>query len=146
LLRLLRASHTARRPRGRCQKGLPHVPDRKHSLAVRNFGNFGGVFPVFGCPTLPTANLGNNLAKLWVNSVFFYLKPGFFRHVPGKHGVLGSTQTGSPCGQQTAPLLHVRSILTCAVDAYLCRGNVLMSKRQTFLAKHKNSHYRVFTS
>jgi hypothetical protein len=33
-------------------------------------------------------------------------------------------------------LLHVRSILTGAIDAYLCRGNVLVSKRQTYVAKN----------
>src|SRR5205807_571307 len=55
---------------------------------------------------------------------------------PGKPGSQGSTPAGSPCRQQTAPMLHVCSILTGAIDAYLCRGNALMSKRQTFLAKH----------
>src|SRR5262249_47291350 len=44
-------SPVVRRFRGRCQKVLPHVPEQKPALAVRNVGKFGGVFPVFGCPT-----------------------------------------------------------------------------------------------
>jgi hypothetical protein len=44
--------------------------------------------------------------------------------------------TGSPCIQKTTQLLHDRSHLTCMIDAYLCRGNLLVSKQKTWLAKH----------
>jgi hypothetical protein len=40
-------------------------------------------------------------------------------------------------------LLHSDSILTGRIDAYLCRCNGLMSKRQTFLTKH-NRLFRRF--
>src|SRR6266487_1543941 len=41
-----------------------------------------------------------------------------------------------PCGEQSTPLLAMRTILTGMIDAYMCRYNGLVSKRQTFLAKH----------
>jgi hypothetical protein len=41
-----------RRSHGRCQKVLPHVPDRKHTLATKHGRNVGGVLPVYGFPTL----------------------------------------------------------------------------------------------
>jgi hypothetical protein len=96
----------------------------------RRFSRFGVL------NALLTANLCENLAKLWVNHMFFCLKPGFFPSCAWEHSALGSTLAGSPCGPQTTPWLHVRSILTGVIDACLCRGNVLMSKRQTYVAKH----------
>lgn len=41
-----------------------------------------------------------------------------------------------PAQQRPVNLLPVHSILTGMIDAYFCRGNLLMSKRQTYVAKH----------
>jgi hypothetical protein len=46
------------------------------------------------------------------------------------------TPSNPPYSEKSTPLLHMSKILTGAIDAYFCRGNGLVSKRQTFLAKH----------
>jgi hypothetical protein len=41
------------------------------------------------------------------------------------------TPSDPPCSEKSTPLLHMSKILTGAIDAYFCRGNGLVSKRQT---------------
>jgi hypothetical protein len=42
------------------------------------------------------------------------------------------TPSNPPYSEKSTPLLHMSKILTGAIDAYFCRGNGLVSKRQTF--------------
>jgi hypothetical protein len=125
-----------RRPHGRCQKGLPHVPDRKHTLAARNGENFGGVFPVSGCPTLSSRQTFLAKRHTFASMACFFAPCMVFRLCAWKHGAPCSTTPERSCSEKTAPLLHSSRILTGMIDAYLCRCNGLVSKRQTFLAKH----------
>ena len=130
---LLRATSAVRSGQGRCQKSLPHVPDRKHQhcrekwqkILVAFYSFLGAQRPSHGNPFCQS---GQTLGQ-W--RVFLSHAP-FYCCAPGQPG----DTAGNPWSGKPAPLLHVRAILTSVIDAYLCRGSVLESKRQTFLAKH----------
>lgn len=90
-------------------------------------------FSPFWLPNaLLAANLSDNPAPLCVNGAFFCPTYGF-----SVARLRTTVHHGDPLySEKSTPLLHISSILAGVIDAYLCRGNVLMSKRQTFLTSH----------
>jgi hypothetical protein len=129
--------HTSPQATRTLSESFAVVANRKHTLAVRNGVKFRGVLPIFGCQTLFSWQTFVTIRQTFGSRACFSAPHAVLL----SRGVSPAWQAARrPCNPQTTPLLHVRRILTDAIDVYLCRGNGLESKRQTFLAKHMVGH------